>query len=380
MKDFHYFNPTRIVFGRTAIDSLSDLVPKDGKVLLTYGGGSIKRHGIHEKVVAALEGRQVLEMGGIEANPDYETLLRGCELARKEEVSFLLAVGGGSVVDGTKFIAAAARYEGEDPWRIIETHGKVVKDALPLGVVLTLPAAGSESNANAVISRRELGLKMHFRSEAVFPRFALLDPETTYTLPADQLRNGVADAFVHVLEQYATFPAKAPLQSRQAEAILHTLIEQARAVLASPPDYYARAGLMWCANQALNGLIGLGMPQDWSTHRIGHELTAIYGLDHAASLVVVLPGLLRHQIDSKRAMLEQYGRRIFDVPSAEAAIERTEAFFRDIGMKTRLSEHEIDAAEAAAKVGERLAARGERLGEHKDLDAASVSEILLSRA
>jgi NADP-dependent alcohol dehydrogenase len=380
MNDFTYYNPTRIVFGRGRIGALTDLVPAGERIMLTYGGGSIKRTGVYDKVLSALRGRDVVEFGGIEANPEYETLLRAAKMARSENVGFLLAVGGGSVLDGTKFIAAAALHEGDDPWRILETRGAKLEKALPLGSVLTLPATGSESNPSAVISRRATQEKLHFTSEAVFPVFSILDPETTFTLPAPQLRNGIVDTYVHVMEQYATYPAGAPLQARQSEAILTTLIEEAQAMLAEPPSYEARANLMWCATQGLSGLVGLGVPQDWSTHMIGHELTAFYGMDHAVSLSIALPGVLQHQLEPKRTMLEQYGRRVMNVQTAEESIHRTEAFFRAIGMPTRLSEVGVDAEEAAARIGERFAGRKARLGEHRDLDGSAIESVLRSRA
>lgn len=380
MHDFTFYNPTRLVLGRGTIARLPHLVPEGARILLTYGGGSIKRNGVYAQVREALEGREIFEFGGIEPNPEYETLLRGVARAREEQADFLLAVGGGSVFDGTKFIAAAARWPGDDPWEILKGHGRGVVDAVPMGGVLTLPATGSEANGGSVVSRRATGEKTNFIAEAVYPVFSILDPETTYTLPAHQVRNGIVDAYVHVMEQYATYPAEAPLQDRQSEAILATLVESAPAILRDPPDYPARATLMWCATQALNGLVGAGVPQDWATHMIGHELTALYGLDHGVTLAIVLPGVLRHQIDKKRAKLVQYGERIFGTSDPEEAIQRTDAFFRSVGMPTLLSEYGVDAAEAADRVGQRLAQRGARLGEHRDIDAAAAAAILTARA
>ncbi len=380
MKDFTYYNPTRLILGRGRIARLDDLIPDGNRVLVTYGGGSIKENGVYEQVRAALADRFVVDFGGIEPNPEYETLLRAARLAREERVDFVVAAGGGSVLDGTKFIAAAACFDEGEPWRILETRGAAVKRALPFGSVLTLPATGSEANPNAVISRREWKVKKVFGAETVFPRFSILDPETTYSLPPRQIRNGIVDAFVHVMEQYATYPAKAPLQDRQAEAVLATLVEQAPAIMADPPDYDARATFMWCATQALNRLLAMGVPLDWSTHAIGHELTALYSLDHGATLAVVLPGVLRHKIEAKRPKLEQYGDRIFGVNSAEEAIERTERFFLDTGMSTKLSDYDIDAAEAAKIVSRRFEETDMRLGEHRDIDARAVARILKDRA
>ncbi len=384
MNAFEYANPTRIVLGQGVIGRLADLIPLRAKVLVTRGGGSIQRNGVRDQVLAALGGREVQEFEGIEPNPDYATLMRAVEGVRRSGVDFLLAVGGGSVLDGTKFIAAAARWQNGDPWAILEGGGRgaarAVVDAVPLGCVLTLPATGSEANAGAVVSRRELGEKRAFFSPAIFPAFALLDPTTTFSLPRAQVMNGIVDAYVHVVEQYAVAGSDAPLQARQAEAILATLVEQAPAILADPPSADARATFMWCCTQALNGLIGCGVPQDWATHMIGHELTALHGLDHAVTLAIVLPGALRERLGAKRARLEQYGKRIFGVASAEEAIARTEGFFRELGMKTRLSELGLDAAATAAHVRRRLEAQRARLGEGRDVDGAAAERILLSRA
>jgi NADP-dependent alcohol dehydrogenase len=380
MNAFEYVNPTRIVLGEGVIRRLADLVPARAKVLVTSGGGSIKRNGVRDQVLAALGQREVREFEGIEVNPDYATLMRAVEEVRRTGTDFLLAVGGGSVLDGTKFIAAAARWSRGDPWSILTGGGRGVVDAVPIGAVLTLPATGSEANAAAVISRRELGEKRVFSSQAAFPVFALLDPKTTYSLPRSQVVNGIVDAYVHVLEQYAAAGAEAPLQARQAEAILATLVEQAPAILADPPALAARATFMWCCTQALNGLIACGVPQDWATHMIGHELTALHGLDHGVTLAIVLPGALRERLAAKRARLEQYGRRVFGVGSAEAAIERTEGFFRELGMKTRLSEHGVDAAKTAAQIRHRFEASRARYGEEGDVDGPAAERILLSRA
>ena len=313
MLNFTYHNPVQIVFGKGSIAELPKLVPAEAKMLLTYGGGSIKRNGVYEQVTPRPAGRRMIEFGGIEPNPRYETCLKAVELARAEGVEFLLAVGGGSVVDGTKFIAAAVPYKGKDPWDMLTNWIRVPANPLPLGCVLTLPATGSEMNGGAVISRNATQEKLYFVSPRTFPRFSILDPETTYSLPPRQTANGIVDALVHTTEQYLTYPADAPLQDRQAEAILLTLIEEGPKALADPQNYAVRANLMWCATQALNGLIGCGVPQDWTTHMIGHELTALYGIDHAQSLALVLPGTLRHQRQRKRAKLLQYAQRVWNL-------------------------------------------------------------------
>lgn len=388
MESFSYLNPTRIVFGKGSIAELRKLVPP-GRVLLTHGGGSIFRNGVYSQVKAALAGRDLLEFGGIPPNPVYERLMEAAKLVAEKKVEFLLAVGGGSVLDGTKFIAAAARHEGADPWDIL-AKGAPVKDALALGAVITLPATGSESNAFAVISRTSTKEKLAFASERCYPRFAILDPTVTYSLPRKQVRNGIVDAFVHVMEQYATRPVRAALQDRQAEAILRTLIEEGPLTLERPEDYDARANLVWCATQALNGLIGCGVPQDWATHMIGHEITALYGLDHAETLAIVLPSLLAYQKERKGEKLRQYACRVWGLgagdggtgeggggeDATDAAISRTREFFESLGMPTRLGAYGIDAAEAAGRVAERLRARGARIGEGECLGADDAEKIL----
>jgi len=381
MHAFDFHNPTHIVFGKGTIAKLAKLVPQGARVLVTMGGGSVKRNGVLDQVRKALAGRTVLEFEGIEPNPEFETCMKAVALVKQERLDFLLAVGGGSVLDGTKLIGAAARYPADkDPWSILLDHGARVKESLPVACVMTLPATGSEANPTAVISRRATGEKYHFGAPCSYPVFAILDPATTFSLPRRQVVNGIVDAYVHTMEQYATTLAPAPLQDRQAEAILSTLVEDAGKILADPPDYEARATFMWCATQALNTLIGCGVDQDWATHMIGHELTALHGLDHGVTLAIVLPGALRERIEQKRAKLTQYGRRVFGVDSAEAAIARTEAFFRELGMKTRLSEHGIDAEVLAAEVERRFTSRRFTCGEQGEVDGKLAARIVLSRA
>jgi NADP-dependent alcohol dehydrogenase len=381
--NFQFHNPTRIVFGPGSVAELSKLVPEGARVMLLAGGGSIHNNGAYEQVVAALGSRIVAEFWGIEANPRYETLATAVDLAREKEIDFLLPVGGGSVFDGTKFVAAAVPFQGPI-WDIVEKGAKVVS-ALPIGGVLTLPATGSEANGNAVISREETHEKLYFGSPLVYPVFSILDPTFTLTLDRRQSANGVVDAFVHVCEQYVSDPVHAPLHDRFAEGILLTLTEEGPKVMKDPTDLVARGHVMWAATCALNGLVGCGVPNDWATHGIGHELTAFYGLDHAQTLAVVQPGVWRAQFDRKMPRLAHFGRRVWglsgsDEEVAKLAIERTEAFYRSLGVNTRLGEYGIQAAEAAAKVKERFEGRGTRVGEAGSLDAANVSGILLARA
>lgn len=381
MHNFEYYNPTRIVFGEGSIPRLADLVPADARVLVLYGGGSAERNGTLAEVEAALGERRFQRFGGIEPNPTYETLMQAVEQIRRDKLDFLLAVGGGSVVDGTKFVAAAVDYPG-DPWHILETRGKQIATALPIGAVLTLPATGSEVNCAAVVTRKALQAKLGFGNPLLYPRFAVLDPVKTYTLPPRQIANGVVDAFVHVMEQYVTQPAKAAVQDRYAESLLLTLIETGPQALAHPTDYDVRANLMWAATQALHGAVGAGVPQDWATHMIGHEITALYGLDHAQTLAVVLPNLLDVRRDVKRAKLLQYADRVWGLRAGDEdaridqAIAHTRAFFEALGVRTRLADYGIGAEAVERIVAQLEAHRMVKLGEDRAVDLALSRRIV----
>ena len=381
MKNFEFHNPTRIVFGADTVAKLSTLVPHDARVLILYGGASAEKTGTLAEVRAALGQRSVQEFGGIEPNPSYETLVRAVAQVRSEKLDFLLAVGGGSVIDGTKFVAAAALYGGE-PWEIAERGGANVQRALPFGTVLTLPATGSEMNSGGVVTKKATHGKLSFRSPLLYPQFSVLDPSKTFTLPATQVANGLVDAFVHTTEQYLTYPVQAKVQDRFAEGLLQTLVEIAPQAVASPDDYATRANLMWTATLALNGLIGAGVPQDWATHMIGHELTALYDIDHARTLALVLPALLDVQREQKRGKLLQYGERVWNITEGsdderiDAAIARTRAFFEGLGIPTRLSAYAL-GQEAVEAVLKQLEAHGmTALGEHRDIDLARSRRIL----
>ncbi|MRI33888.1 NADH-dependent alcohol dehydrogenase [Endozoicomonas sp. OPT23] len=383
MNNFSFQNPTRIHFGKGQIAAIANEIPADAKVLITYGGGSIKKNGTLDQVLEALKSHTVLQFGGIEPNPSYETLMEAVELARKENIDFLLAVGGGSVIDGTKFIAAAIHFEG-NPWSIL-SEGAALGKVVPAGNVLTLPATGSESNCGAVVTRRETKDKLAFLNPAVYPKFAVLDPETTYSLPQGQSANGVVDAFVHTMEQYLTVRDNAHMQDRYAEGQLLTLISEGPKVLKTPEDYGVRSTIMWTANQALNGLIGQGVPHDWSTHMIGHELTAMHGIDHAQTLAIVLPSLMQKMRDQKAPKILQYAERVWDIQEGSdeerisLAIEKTRNFFESMGVKTSLSDYGVGEADIPALISQLERHGMTALGEGKNI-TLDVSKAILTGA
>ena len=371
MQNFEFFNPTHIVFGTGRVAELNTLIPATARVLILFGGESARKNGTLDEVRSALGSRNVFEFGGIEANPRYETLMQAVAHVRQQNIDFLLAVGGGSVIDGTKFVAAAALVEG-DPREILYKLGRNIERALPLGTVLTLPASGSEMNNGGVVTIQAEGAKLPFMHRALFPVFSVLDPTKTTTLPQRQLANGVADAFSHVMEQYLTENIGAHVQDRLAEGLLLTLIEHGPEAVDSQ-DYRARADLMWGATLALNGLIGAGVPQDWSTHVIGHELTAMFGIDHARTLAVVLPAMLQVRREAKRDKLLQYAERVWGIREGaddariDAAIQRTRDFFEQLGLPTRLSAHGV-TADAIPAIVDQLKAHGMvALGERREI-------------
>ncbi len=385
MNNFQYWNPVKMIFGKGQISSLSTEIPKNKKVLVVYGGGSIKKNGVYDQVKSTLDGYEWDEFSGIQPNPTFEKSMEAVEKIRAESFNFILAVGGGSVLDACKFIAAAVHHD--DPEKILRTPGLIMAPkALSIGAVLTLPATGSEMNCFSVVSMEKTDEKLSFASPNVYPLFSVFDPETTYTLPERQTINGIVDAYVHVLEQYATKDNSTPLQNRQAESILQTLKEQGPKVLETHSDYDARANIGWCATNALNGLIGQGCIQDWSTHMIGHELTAFYGVDHAQSLAIVLFGVWEYCFKQKKERLAQYAERVFGVKglseedSAREAIKLTEEFFNSINMKSKLSDYGINAKEAAEKISERFKQRKTVVGENGNINYEAVKEILLNRA
>lgn len=384
MLNFELYNPTNYVFGKGQMSKLTDLVPQNTKILLAYGGGSIFKNGVYDQVKAALPATEIIEFGGIEPNPRYETLMRAVEIIRKENIGFILAVGGGSVIDGVKFISAAVKFDG-NPMDILHKRllMKDLTQVIPFGTVLTLPATGSEMNSGAVITINETQEKLSFGGSALFPKFSICDPTVIESLPKRQIQNGVVDAFTHVMEQYLTYPTDALLQDRIAESILQTLVEIGPAVVEQPTDYKLAANYMWCATMALNGLIQKGVPTDWATHMIGHELTALYEIDHARTLAIIGPNLYRVMFDTKKEKLAQYGERVFNVQGnsieekAEKAIEATVAFFHQMGMLTRLSENTEKYDGTADFIVKRFEERGWlAMGEKQNITPEKVREIV----
>lgn len=382
MYNFEYKNPTKILFGKGQIENLSNELPQDAKILLLYGGGSIKKNGVYDQVMNALSERNVIEFGGIPPNPEYSVLMDALRVIKKEKIDYLLAVGGGSVLDGTKFLSAAAYFEGDDPWDIL-SKGAAVKKGMPFGTVLTLPATGSEMNSALVITREETKEKLSTGGPIYFPQFSILDPEVVKSIPQRQLANGIADAFMHVLEQYMTYPIGAMIQDRFAESILQSLIEVAPAIMKDPSDYNAAANYMWSCTVALNGLIGKGVPEDWTVHMMGHEITALFGIDHARTLSIIAPNHYRYNFESKKDKLAQYAERVWKVTEgtidekAKAGIEKTETFFHSLDIKTKLSEYTNEYAGTAESIAQRFKERGwVELGENKSLNPEDVSKII----
>ncbi|MDD3721331.1 MAG: iron-containing alcohol dehydrogenase [Lutibacter sp.] len=382
MNNFDFQNPTKILFGKDQIKKLSKEIPSNAKVLLLYGGGSIKKNGVYDQVKTALANFEVLEFGGIPANPEYAVLMDALKVIKNENITFLLAVGGGSVIDGTKFLSAAAVYEGEDPWNILKNSERTMK-GMPFGSVLTLPATSSEMNSGAVITRRETKEKLVMGGPGLFPVFSILDPQVVQSIPEKQIANGLADAFTHVMEQYLTYPTGAMLQDRFAESILQTIIEVAPKIMKNPADYNTAANFMWSCTMALNGLIQKGVPTDWATHMMGHELTALFGIDHARTLAIILPSHYTYNFENKKEKLAQYAERVWNVTDgtleekAKAGIEKTKTFFNSLGIKTSLSEYTNDYKGTAEIISKRFTERGWKgLGERQNVTPNDVEKIV----
>lgn len=382
MLNFELYNPTNLVFGKGQIAKLKTLVPQDAKILLLYGGGSIFKNGVYDQVAAALEGFDITEFGGVEPNPHFETLMKAVEVIKEKNLNFILAVGGGSVIDGAKFVSAALKFDG-NPIDILQKQIRIVDNVVPFGTVLTLPATGSEMNSGSVITIKSTHEKLSFGGRALFPVFSVCDPEVIISLPKRQIQNGVIDAFTHVMEQYLTYPAGALLQDRFAESILQTLVEVGPAVVDNPGDYTLAANFMWSCTMALNGLIQKGVPTDWVTHMIGHELTALYDIDHARTLAIIGPNLYKVMFDTKKEKLAQYGRRVWNIQGdntddvARQAIDATIRFFDTMGMKMQLSAYTTEYAKTADFIEKRFTERGwVAMGERKNITPDKVRAIV----
>lgn len=382
MNNFEYKNPTKILFGKGKIEKLSQEVSKQYNILLLYGGGSIKKNGVYNQVMNALSEHKVVEFGGIPPNPEYSVLMEALKVIKKEKIDFLLAVGGGSVIDGTKFLSAAALFDGKEPWDIMTKRAPINK-GMPFGTVLTLPATGSEMNSGFVINREETKEKLSAGGDAFYPQFSILDPEVVKSIPQRQIANGIADAYTHVLEQYMTYPMGGLLQDRFAEGILQTLIEIAPVVMKDPSNYKAASNFMWSCTMALNGLISKGVPEDWATHMMGHELTALFGIDHARTLAILAPNHFLYNFEAKKAKLAQYAERVWNVTEgdedqkAKAGIKKTEEFFHSLGIKTKLSEYTDNYAGVAEEIAKRFTdRRWFGLGENRLLKPEDVKKIV----
>lgn len=382
MKNFEFKNPTKIIFGENKISQISKEIPKDKRVLILYGGGSIKNNGIYDKVIEALSDHIFYEFGGITSNPEYSILLKALELIKSKEIDYLLAVGGGSVIDGTKFLSAAVYFDKNEPWDILSKNIPI-KKGLPFGTILTLPATGSEMNSGAVISRASTKEKLVMGSNVLYPQFSILDPTVIKSIPRKYLVNGIIDSMVHVFEQYMTFKTDSILQERFAESILSTLIEIAPKLVKNPDDYSVASNFMWSCTMALNGLIQLGVPTDWTIHMIGHELTALYGIDHARSLAIILQSHYEYNFETKKHKLAQYAERVWNISEgsledkAHLAIKKTVNFFHSLDVKTKLSEYTNKQDEAPKIISDRFKERNWlTLGENKNIGPKEVNEIV----
>lgn len=382
MLPFTYKNPTKIIFGKESVLKLPEEINKDYKILLLYGGGSIKHNGIYNQVTTALQGYNIIEFGGVPANPEYEVLIQALCVIKEKQIDFVLAVGGGSVIDAAKFLVAAAKYQGDEPWNMLTERYRPT-EALPFGAVLTLPATGSEMNSGLVISRKATNEKLSMGGTALFPQFSILDPTVTHSIPKRQLVNGVVDAFNHVLEQYVTYPVGASLQDRFAESVLQTLLEEGPKVIKNPKDEVAASNFMWSCTLALNGLLSQGVPTDWAVHTMGHELTALFNIDHARTLAIVGPRHYEYFLSSKKEKLAQLGKRVFNIQNndveatAKATIVALEEFYHSLNVATKLSDYTTNYKDSATVISSRFTARGWKgIGEKGNVTPTDIEKII----
>ena len=377
MENFTFQNPTKLVFGKGQIAELSKLIPTDVRLMVTFGGGSVKQNGVYNQVIDALKNHNFIEFWGIEANPQVETLRKAIAEGKAKKVDYLLAVGGGSVLDGTKLIAAGIAMEN-DAWNIVLKG--YAKKQIPYASVLTVPATGSEMNGGSVISRAETNEKLVFYGD--YPQFSILDPEVCYTLSEHQVACGLSDAFTHVLEQYLTTTGQSRIMDRWAEGILQSVVEIAPLIKKDPKNYDLMADYMLSATLALNDFIRMGISQDWATHLIGHELTALTGITHGHTLAIVMPATMSVLREQKHDKLLQYGERVFGITEGseservQKTIDATETFYRSLGLTTRLSEEGV-GNETIEIIVNRFNERGAAYGENGNVTGDVAREILL---
>ena len=378
IKNFTFQSPTKIIFGKGAVGALKREIPKDKRILLLYGCQSLKKYGAYESIKKALADRpEVFEFSGISSDPEYDYLLKVVNFIKTNKIDYILAAGGGSVIDAAKFIALASLFEGE-PWNIVESFGACCKKALPIAAVVTLPASGSEVNRDAVISRASRKAKLPLGNIAVYPQLAILDPELTFSLPSEQTANGILDTFVHVLEQYLTYPVNAKLQDRFAESILTTLIEDGPIVLNEPENYEARSNIMLSSSMAMNGFLRAGVPMDWATHMISHEITSLFGIPHARALAIVIEPYLNYSKEKKHHKLLQFSRRVWNIFEADEnksvalAIDKTMDFFRSLGFKTKLTDYDLTDKDVEKVIKQLISHRMVKLGENRDITPESL--------
>jgi len=384
LNTFAFWNPTKLYYGKGQIEQrLAAEVSHYGKkVLLVYGGGSIKRFGLYDKVLSTLTGAgvQVVELNGIEPNPRLTTVHRGVEICKEQGIDLILAVGGGSVLDPVKAIAAGALYDG-DVWDFYATT-KRPAGALPFGTILTLSATGSEMNSGGVITNWDTKEKIGAGSPHTFPKFSFCDPENTFTVSREQTVYGIVDMFSHVLEGYFSHTPRTTLQERLCESVMQTIIENANAVLEHPDDYDAREAIMYCGTMALNGMITMGMRGDWSTHGIEHEVSAYYDIPHGGGLAILFPHWMEHALEAGTARFAQLATRVFAITGnglseralAEAGIQAVRAFFDQIGAPRDLSYYGIND-EHFSKMAEHATRTGP-IGGYIQLSAGDVEAIL----
>lgn len=382
MNNFNFYNPTKVIFGKGEIEKLKEEIPKGNKVMMLYGGGSIKKNGIYDQVINALNEHEVIEFGGIPPNPEYSVLMKALDLIKKEQVDFLLAVGGGSVIDGVKFLSSAVYYKGDDPWDIL-VNRIPTEIGFPFGTVLTLPATGSEMNSGAVVSRSEMKAKLAMGGPGLFPKFSILDPTVVNSIPKNQIANGLADSFTHALEQYMTYSIGANLQDRLAESVLRNIMDIAPVILNNQDNYQAQCEFMWSCTMALNGLIQKGVPTDWAIHAMGHELTALFGIDHARTLAILAKSHYEYNKKAKHSKLLQFGRRVLELnlESEDEIINKTiesiDSFYQSLGIQTKLSKYTTTYENTAQEVRKRFEERGwNGIGEHGTLSPADVEKIV----